>query len=218
MGLKLTNICKKYETDKDKIQVVLDNIDIKIKDGEMLAIMGKSGAGKSTLLHIIGLLDVCDSGDYFLDEVNVSGLSNKERAKIRNEKIGFVLQDFGLVEEDTVIENVCLPLMLGKTPIKKIREIAIDKMEKVGVGDLKNKKVSVLSGGEKQRVAIARALVCDPDYIIADEPTGALDSKNAEKIMGILKKLNQEGKTVIIVTHDEAVADYCDANIVKEIS
>ncbi len=210
MGLELSNIYKEYEINRDnEIQSVLNGVNLTIADGEMIAIMGKSGAGKSTLLHIIGLLDVCDRGNYKLDGEDISDFTNKQRAKIRNEKIGFVLQDFGLVEDETVMENVSLPLTLSRTSMKKIREVALEKMKKVGVEHLSNKKVSVLSGGEKQRVAIARALVCDPEYIMADEPTGALDSVNAEKIMSILSSLNKEGKTVIIVTHDETVAKKC---------
>ena len=210
MRLELSNIYKEYEINRDnEIQSVLNGVNLTIADGEMIAIMGKSGAGKSTLLHIIGLLDVCDRGNYKLDGEDISDFTNKQRAKIRNEKIGFVLQDFGLVEDETVMENVSLPLMLSRTSMKKIREVALEKMKKVGVEHLSNKKVSVLSGGEKQRVAIARALVCDPEYIMADEPTGALDSVNAEKIMSILSSLNKEGKTVIIVTHDETVAKKC---------
>lgn len=210
MGLELSNIYKEYEINRDnEIQSVLNGVNLTIADGEMIAIMGKSGAGKSTLLHIIGLLDVYDRGNYKLDGEDISDFTNKQRAKIRNEKIGFVLQDFGLVEDETVMENVSLPLMLSRTSMKKIREVALEKMKKVGVEHLSNKKVSVLSGGEKQRVAIARALVCDPEYIMADEPTGALDSVNAEKIMSILSSLNKEGKTVIIVTHDETVAKKC---------
>ena len=210
MGLELSNIYKEYEINRDnEIQSVLNGVNLTIADGEMIAIMGKSGAGKSTLLHIIGLLDVCDRGNYKLDGEDISDFTNKQRAKIRNEKIGYVLQYFGLVEDETVMENVSLPLMLSRTSMKKIREVALEKMKKVGVEHLSNKKVSVLSGGEKQRVAIARALVCDPEYIMADEPTGALDSVNAEKIMSILSSLNKEGKTVIIVTHDETVAKKC---------
>lgn len=210
MGLELSNIYKEYEINRDnEIQLVLNGVNLTIADGEMIAIMGKSGAGKSTLLHIIGLLDVCNQGTYKLDGEDISDFTNKQRAKIRNEKIGVVLQNFGLVEDETVMENVSLPLMLSRTSMKKIREVALEKMKKVGVEHLSNKKVSVLSGGEKQRVAIARALVCDPEYIMADEPTGALDSVNAEKIMLILSSLNKEGKTVIIVTHDETVAKKC---------
>ena len=188
---------------------MLNGVNLTITDGEMIAIMGKSGAGKSTLLHIIGLLDICDQGTYKLDGEDISDFTNKQRAKIRNEKIGFVLQDFGLVEDETVMENVSLPLMLSRTSMKKIREVALEKMKKVGVEHLSNKKVSVLSGGEKQRVAIARALVCDPEYIMADEPTGALDSNTSDDIMDVFEELNRNGHTVIIVTHDNGVAARC---------
>ncbi|MCR5836143.1 MAG: ABC transporter ATP-binding protein [Lachnospiraceae bacterium] len=210
MAIIINDICKEYKIkDADNKQVVLDNVKLEIADGDMVAIKGKSGAGKSTLLHIIGLLDVWDSGSYELDGQNIVSANSKLKAKYRNEKIGYVLQDFGLIEDETVLENVCLPLMLGKKPIKEIREIAKNKLEKVGVSHLSSKKVSVLSGGEKQRVAIARALVNEPNYILADEPTGALDSGNAEKIMELLLELNKEGKTVVIVTHDDEVARKC---------
>ena len=132
MGLELSNIYKEYEINRDnEIQSVLNGVNLTIADGEMIAIMGKSGAGKSTLLHIIGLLDVCDRGNYKLDGEDISDFTNKQRAKIRNEKIGFVLQDFGLVEDETVMENVSLPLMLSRTSMKKIREVALEKMKKV---------------------------------------------------------------------------------------
>ena len=150
-----------------------------------------------------------DEGSYILDGTDAAKLGNEDAARLRNMKIGFVLQDFGLIEDDTVLYNVCLPLMLGNTPYKTIKKIAAEKLEQVGVGSLAGKKVAVLSGGEKQRVAIARALVNEPDYILADEPTGALDTQNAAHIISIMKRLNDEGKTIVVVTHDDAVANAC---------
>ena len=182
----------------------------------MVAIKGKSGAGKSTLLHILGLLDVMDSGSYLLDDIDVNRLNNQEMAKIRNKKIGFILQDYGLVEDETVLYNVGLPLMFSSTKLSEIQSLARKKLKKIGVENLCEKKVAVLSGGEKQRVAIARALVNDPDYIMADEPTGSLDKSNAGRVVEILKQLNEEGKTIIMVTHDDAVANACKRIVIIE--
>lgn len=210
MGIVCKNIVKKYVTkDKEREQTVLNQLSFEIQSGEMVAIRGRSGAGKSTLLHILGLLDVMDSGSYMLDGTDVSQLNNKKMAKARNEKIGFILQDYGLIEEETVLYNVELPLLFSTVKLGRIKDIALEKLEKTGVEHLADKKVSVLSGGEKQRVAIARALVNEPDYIMADEPTGSLDTGNADLVVSILKQLNQEGKTIIMVTHDDGVAHAC---------
>ena len=210
MGLKLSHVYKRFGTaGTSSFREVLQDISLDVEEGEMLAVKGKSGAGKSTLLHIIGLLDTMDEGSYILDGTDAAKLGNEDAARLRTMKIGFVLQDFGLIEDDTVLYNVCLPLMLGNTPYKTIKKIAAEKLEQVGVGSLAGKKVAVLSGGEKQRVAIARALVNEPDYILADEPTGALDTQNAAHIISIMKRLNDEGKTIVVVTHDDAVANAC---------
>ena len=210
MGIVCKNIVKKYVTkDKEREQTVLNQLSFEIQSGEMVAIRGRSGAGKSTLLHILGLLDVMDSGIYMLDGTDVSQLNNKKMAKARNEKIGFILQDYGLIEEETVLYNVELPLLFSTVKLGRIKDIALEKLRKTGVEHLADKKVSVLSGGEKQRVAIARALVNEPDYIMADEPTGSLDTGNADLVVSILKQLNQEGKTIIMVTHDDGVAHAC---------
>lgn len=217
MGIVLREAVKKYPLgDGGKEQTVLNGLSLTVRDGEMVAVRGKSGAGKSTLLHILGLLDVMDSGSYLLDDKDVSRLGNREMAKTRNKKIGFILQDYGLVEDETVLYNVGLPLMFSSVKLGKIQMIAREKLKKTGVEALCYKKVSVLSGGEKQRVAIARALVNDPDYILADEPTGALDTGNADRVIEILKQLNNEGKTIIIVTHDDAVASACKRVITIE--
>lgn len=213
MGIRLENIKKTFEKEGEGRWNVLNGVSFVIEDGEMIAIQGKSGAGKSTLLQILGLLDNATTGSYCLDGENVEKMKNKKRAKIRNEKMGFVLQDFGLIEEESVWYNVAIPLFLGLEPLKNIRKKVHDSLKKIGIEDLENKKVAVLSGGEKQRVAIARAIINEPKYILADEPTGALDSDNVEKIMSILENLHKEGKTILVVTHDNQVAEKCDRTL-----
>ena len=210
MGIVLKEIIKKYPVGNGgKEQVVLNGLSLSVQDGEIVAIKGKSGAGKSTLLHIMGLLDVMDSGSYLLDDIDVSCLGNKEMAKMRNKKIGFVLQDYGLVEDETVLYNVELPLMFSSAKLRKIQSAARKTLRKIGVENLCDKKVSVLSGGEKQRVAIARALVSEPNYIMADEPTGALDSKMGNEILKFFKQLNKEmGITIVMITHEFDIAKY----------
>lgn len=187
----------------------LKDINLTVDDGELLAINGTSGAGKSTLLHIIGLLDKFDSGTYLLDGIDVSNLNDSKSADIRNSKIGFVMQDFALVEHKSVLENTTLPLYFGKTPHKKMKSMAEEVLDKVGILDQIDKKVNTLSGGQKQRVAIARALITNPSFILADEPTGALDTETSNGIMQLMKSLNTDGKTIIIITHDQTVAENC---------
>lgn len=212
MGIKLINVHKHFGNNNDKnYREVLKGIDLEIKTGEMVAICGKSGSGKSTLLHILGLLDEKDQGTYLLDDREIIGSwHTRTNSQIRNEKIGYVLQDFGLIEDETVYNNVSLPLMFSRHKIKEIEKIVTDNLEKVRMDDRADDVVSNLSGGEKQRIAIARALTMDPDYILADEPTGALDTQNAEMIMKVLQKLHELGKTIIIVTHDIDIASKCD--------
>ena len=180
------------------------------KKGEMVAVIGKSGSGKSTLLHILGCMDTISSGTYYLDGIQVDSLSNKKQAELRSSKIGFILQDFGLLPDDTVLENVILPMMFDRTNLAKVKEKAIEKLKLVGMEKQLHQKVATLSGGEKQRVAIARALVKDPDYILADEPTGALDTENAKMFMEQLHKLHRMGKTIVMVTHDLELAKECE--------
>lgn len=187
----------------------LKDVNLTVNDGELLAICGTSGAGKSTLLHILGLLDSFDSGRYFLDDIDVSKLGDSKKAEIRNKKIGFVMQDFALIEHKTVLENVTLPLYFGKTPSKKMKAMAEEVLERVDILDQIKKKVSMLSGGQKQRVSIARALITNPSFILADEPTGALDSKTSKEMISLMQSLNNDGKTIIIITHDSAVAEGC---------
>lgn len=207
--IRLVNINKTYNYKKANAFCALKGINLSINDGEMLAIIGKSGAGKSTLMHILGCIDDFESGDYLIDDINVKDISNGKKAEIRNKKIGIVMQDFALIEEYTVIENVMVPLLFDKSKKNK-KKTAIKAIESVGIGDLTNKAVNKLSGGQKQRVAIARAIVNDPVFILADEPTGALDSNTSLEIMQVFKDLNKLGKTIIIITHDKDVAQKCD--------
>lgn len=207
--IRLVNINKTYNYKKANAFCALKGINLSINDGEMLAIIGKSGAGKSTLMHILGCIDDFESGDYLIDDINVKDISNGKKAEIRNKKIGIVMQDFALIEEYTVIENVIVPLLFDKSKKDK-KKTAIKAIESVGIGDLTNKAVNKLSGGQKQRVAIARAIVNDPVFILADEPTGALDSNTSLEIMQVFKDLNKLGKTIIIITHDKDVAQKCD--------
>lgn len=213
MPIVLKKVSKIYNIKQRNEFIALNEISLQIKDGEMVAVLGKSGAGKSTLLHIMGLLDNITSGELFLNEENVGLISKQRKCEIRREKIGFVLQDFGLISEDSVMDNVCLPLMFGSEGLAEVKRRAREQLERVSMHDRADEKVYVLSGGEKQRVAIARAMVTNPDYILADEPTGALDSKNAQDFMSELKKLNEMGKTIVIVTHDPEIAKQCSRMI-----
>ena len=188
----------------------MKGIDLSIDEGEMVAIIGKSGAGKSTLLHILAAIDSYDKGSYLVDGVSVGDLKEKERARFRNQKMGIVMQDYALIDEYTIEENVQIPLIFGKVKGNDVRrEKIMTALENVGLAELAKKPVRQLSGGQKQRVAIARALVNNPAFLLADEPTGALDSKTSGEIMDVFEKLNQGGKTVIIVTHDMEVAARC---------
>ena len=191
--IELQGICKSFSVGK-RTAKVLKGIDLSINNGEMTAIMGASGCGKSTLLNIIGK--------------KVTGKSQKEMAKIRNEIFGYVIQDFALIRDDTVLENIRIPLDYSK---KKIDKLRIDQLLKsLGLKKLQKMRVSLLSGGEQQRTAIARALVNDPEILLADEPTGALDSKTGQEVMNILREICNKGKTIVIVTHDEKIARQCD--------
>ncbi len=207
--IKLTGINKVYKVGGEDFYALKD-VDLEIKDGEFVSICGASGSGKTTLLNIIGCLDDATGGEYLLEgadgPVNVSELSGPEKALLRNEYFGFVLQDFALINSQTVLYNVELPLLYSKVPYSKIKDMALGALKKVGLADQAPKKVNQLSGGQKQRVAIARALVNDPSVVLADEPTGQLDSATGMQIMEHLKEINSGGKTVILVTHDMNVA------------
>lgn len=211
--LKIKNLTKTYNYKKSNAFTALKDVSLEVEDGEMLAIIGKSGAGKSTLLHIIGCIDKFEKGSYIIDGTDVHSLSDNKLAKIRNEKVGIVMQDFALIDEYSVIENVMIPLNFSKKKLGKPKELAMKALERVGLANLAKKPVSKLSGGQKQRVAIARAIVNDPSFILADEPTGALDTKTSSEIMELFTELNKSGKTVIIITHDLTVADKCKRKV-----
>ena len=208
--IEIKNLVKIYNKGKTNEFCALKGIDLSIEEGEMVAIIGKSGAGKSTLLHILAAIDSYDKGSYLVDGVSVGDLKEKDSARFRNQKMGIVMQDYALIDEYTIEENVQIPLIFGKVKGNDVRrEKIMTALENVGLAELAKKPVRQLSGGQKQRVAIARALVNNPTFLLADEPTGALDSKTSGEIMDVFEKLNQGGKTVIIVTHDMEVAARC---------
>lgn len=205
--IKVESLNKIYEN--GRIQVAaLKNINLTVSQGEFVAIMGASGSGKSTLMNILGCLDRANSGKYFLEQVDVSSLNDDELAKIRNLKIGFVFQAFNLLPKLTALENVELPMIYSGAKHKERREKALAALDKVGLSDRVLHLPNELSGGQKQRVAIARALVNSPSILLADEPTGNLDSKSSEEIMGIFQKLNDEGVTIVMVTHEPEIAHH----------
>ncbi len=207
--LRLKNIKKTYNLGKVNEFTALEDICLEINDGEMIALIGKSGAGKSTLLHVMACIDSYEDGEYFIDDILIKDFSEAKLAEIRNKKIGIVMQDFALIEDFSVIENVLIPLNLAKEKKSNKRELAKSALKKVDMDSMLNKPVKFLSGGQKQRVAIARAIVNDPSVIFADEPTGALDTENSTEIIKLFNMLNEMGKTIIIVTHDMEVAKSC---------
>ena len=211
--IDLKNIVKSYKNGDQELQV-LKGVDLKVYDGEFLAIMGPSGSGKSTLMNIIGLLDRPTSGDFALNGKQVEELKEKELAKVRNEEIGFVFQQFFLLSKLNALQNVELPLIYSGVGAGKRRQLAKQFLGKVELGNRMQHLPSELSGGQKQRVAITRALVNNPSIILADEPTGALDTKTSEQIMQLLTELNQEGKTIVMVTHEPEIADFATRKII----
>lgn len=211
--IELKGINKTYKNGDQELRVLKD-IDLEVEKGEFVAIMGPSGSGKSTLMNVIGLLDRPTSGDYFLEGQEVGNLSEKKLAHVRNEQIGFVFQQFFLLSKLNAFQNVELPLIYAGVHPAKRKEIAEQYLEKVELGSRMHHLPSELSGGQKQRVAIARALVNQPAIVLADEPTGALDTKTGEQIMDLLTKLNQEGKTIIMVTHEPEIAAFANRRIV----
>jgi len=203
--ITLTNICKKYHTGENHFYALKD-VCINIEEGEMVAISGSSGSGKSTLMNIIGCLDIPSSGEYVLGGDNVSQLRDNQLSKIRNLTIGFVFQSFNLISGFTALENVELPLVYRGIAKKQRKKLALEALEKVGLGDRITHRPNQLSGGQQQRVAIARAIAASPPLILADEPTGNLDRTSSEQIMETLIELHKEGHTIILITHDEKLA------------
>ena len=210
----LKNIVKTYNKGKINEYEALHGISMEVKDAEVTAIIGTSGAGKSTLLHILACIDGYDSGEYTIDGEDVGRISEKQMARVRNEKIGMVMQDFALIEGFTALENVLIPLDFERKDkrIKKKerRQKALEMLEMVGMKEYADKPVNNLSGGQKQRVAIARAIANKPSMILADEPTGALDTETTGEIMKLFIELNKQGRTIVIVTHDMKVAEQCN--------
>lgn len=211
--IKLIQINKSYKNGDQELRVLKD-IDLEVEEGEFLAIMGPSGSGKSTLMNIIGLLDRSSSGNYWLEGEEVSQLSEKKLAQVRNDQIGFVFQQFFLLAKLNALQNVELPLIYAGVPSNQRKKKAKRYLEKVELAERMDHLPSELSGGQKQRVAIARALVNSPAIILADEPTGALDTKTGQQIMELLTELNNEGKTIIMVTHEPEIAAYAKRKIV----
>lgn len=203
--VKLTKVNKIYRSEDISFQALKD-INLEVKKGEFLAIVGASGSGKSTLMHLLGLLDHPTSGKYFLDDVDVSHLTQDHLAVIRNKKIGFVFQSFNLLPRTSALDNVALPLIYAGISQNERKSRAKKALEQVGLGEKLNSHPNQLSGGQQQRVAIARALITNPDIILADEPTGNLDSKSGTEIMNIFQALNKEGKTIIMITHEDDIA------------
>jgi len=201
----MTDIFKSYGKDENKVDV-LKGVSLTVDQGEFVAILGPSGSGKTTLMNLIGLIDTVDTGEFLLDGVNIKEHSEKNYAKIRNEKIGFVFQKFNLISKYTALYNVALPLLLRGESYKVAKQKATETLERVGLGDRIHHRPNQLSGGQQQRVAIARALVGECPLILADEPTGALDQKTGREVLDFIHQLNREGKTIVIITHDESIA------------
>lgn len=207
--IKLNEIHKSYETGSNSLHV-LKGITLEIKKGEMVSVMGSSGSGKSTLLNILGILDNYDKGTYSFDNVIIKDLSETKAARYRNEMIGFVFQSFNLIPFKNAMENVALPLYYKKISRGKRNKMALEYLDRMGLKEWAEHTPNELSGGQKQRLAIARALISKPKLILADEPTGALDSKTSVEVMEILKEVNQEGITMIIVTHEKEISELTD--------
>lgn len=210
--IKLEQIRKSYQLADTSFEV-LKGIDTHIKEGEFVSIMGSSGSGKSTLLNILGILDNYDSGNYHLNDTPIKNLSQKKAAQLRNQFLGFVFQSFNLLSFKNAVENVALPLYYQKVSRKERNKKALEYLDKVGLREWANHLPSEMSGGQKQRVAIARALIGNPKVIFADEPTGALDSQTSLEVMDIFKEINKQGKTIVIVTHENDIAAMTDRTI-----
>ena len=207
--IKLNNINKTYQTGSNSLHV-LKGIDLKIQQGELVSIMGSSGSGKSTLLNLIGILDAYEAGDYYLDNTLIKNLSETKAANYRNNMLGFVFQSFNLIPFKNAMENVALPLYYKKVSRRKRNKLALEYLDMMGLREWADHTPNELSGGQKQRLAIARALISEPKVILADEPTGALDSKTSIEVMNVLKDVNKKGMTMIIVTHERDIAAMTD--------
>lgn len=204
--IRLENVNKSYHTGNSKVQV-LKGVDLHICEGELVSIMGSSGSGKSTLLNILGLLDGYDSGQYCLNGTLVKGMSETKAARFRNQYLGFVFQAFNLIPFKSALENVALPLYYQNVGRKKRNRIALDYLGKMGLTERADHFPNELSGGEKQRVAIARAMITQPKIILADEPTGALDTQTSYEVMNLFQEINRSGITIVIITHEHDIAD-----------
>jgi putative ABC transport system ATP-binding protein len=212
--LEVKHLVKIYDAEGMAVHA-LRGIDLAIKEGEFVAIMGASGSGKTTLMNIVGCLDTATKGEYYLNNQDIAGFTMEELADIRNEKIGYVFQSFFLLPRTSAIDNVMLPLLYGKKhPHVDMRKVAEKALEEVGLKDRANNYPNQLSGGQQQRVAIARALVNDPILILADEPTGNLDTHTSYEIMSILQKLNKQGKTILLITHEADIAAFAQRNVI----
>lgn len=204
--IEIKDLHKSYTTGNNKLHV-LKGIDFSVKEGELVSIMGSSGSGKSTLLNILGMLDEADSGIYNLDNVPIKNLNEKLAATYRNKFLGFVFQSFNLINYKTALDNVALPLYYQNVPRKEREERAMQYLEKVGLANWATHLPNQLSGGQKQRVAIARALASNPKVLLADEPTGALDTKTSYEVMNLIQEINDEGRTILVVTHEHDIAE-----------
>lgn len=211
--LKLNNITKSYFQGENE-QQVLKNITLNVSKGDFVAIMGPSGSGKSTLMNIIGCLDKPSSGEFFIEDQCINQFNDNELADLRNQKIGFVFQNFNLLPRLSIIDNVSLPLTYASVPKKERKTRAAELLKAVGLEERLDYLPNELSGGQKQRVAIARALVTNPTFILADEPTGALDTKTGLQIMSLFEELNNSGTTIILITHEPEIAELCDKTII----
>ena len=206
--IQIKNLHKSYKMGSSSLHV-LKGINFNVEEGELVAIMGSSGSGKSTLLNILGMLDSADEGEYILDEVPIKDLNETKAAKYRNKFLGFVFQSFNLINYKSALENVSLPLYYQGIARKERQQLALEYLEKVGLKDWATHLPSELSGGQKQRVAIARALASRPKVLLADEPTGALDTQTSYEVMDLIQKINEEGKTILVVTHEPDIAQMC---------